>query len=195
MRQNDRGRILVITMAIAGFAMAHPGRAQEAGKVPESKARIMWVNHFALLPGDPSVTTLFNAISSGVGGGLTGLVVQSSSTGDTSPGGGNKVVHMALQVPPGYLIKGVRACYELSNKRSFVTQIRLSQVKDPPASATVMLDDATDQTNPGPVCVNSASTSVDPSAGAVLLDLRVNIGNTSDKIVIRALGLHLSPKP
>lgn len=153
----------------------------------------MWINHFDLLPGDPSVTTSVNAVSSGVGGGLTGLVIQSSTTGEDAQTGGNKVVHMGLQVPPGYLITGVRLCYELSNKRSFISQIRLAQVQTPPATATVMLDDATDQTNPGPICVDSTATTVDPSLGEVLLSLRVNFGNTADKIAVRALGLHLNP--
>ncbi len=148
----------------------------------------MWINHLDLLPGDSSVITSFNAISSGVGGGLSGLVIQSDTLGDTS-GGGNKVVQTALQIPPGHLIKGVRVCYELSDSRSFITQIRLAQVQDPPNSAVVRLDDPNDLTNRGPVCVNSQSTSVDPSQGAVLLSLRVNFGDTSDKIVIRGLGL------
>lgn len=161
-------------------------------KLTKSRKRIMWVNHFDLLPGDPSVTTSFNAVSSGVGGGLTGLVIQSSTTGENGQGGGNKVVHMGLQVPPRYLIIGVRVCYELSNTRSFISQIRLAQVQTPPQSAIVKLDDGTDQTNPGPICVDSATTTVDPSLGEVLLSLRVNFGDTSDKIVIRALGLHLS---
>lgn len=158
-----------------------------------NKRPIMWVNHFDLLPGDPSVKTSFNAVSSGVGGGLTGLVIESTMEGEIAQGGGNKVVHMGLQVPPGYSIRGVRVCYELSNKRSFISQIRLAQVQTPPQSALVLLDDGTDQTNPGPICVDSAATAVDPAAGEVLLSLRVNFGNTSDKIVVRALGLHLSP--
>lgn len=153
----------------------------------------MWINHFDLLPGDPSVKTSFNAVSSGVGGGLTGLVIESTTTGENAQGGGNKVVHMGLQVPPGYSIRGVRVCYELSNKRSFISQIRLAQVQTPPQTAIVLLDDGTNHTNPGPICVDSAATSVDPSAGEVLLSLRVNFGNTSDKIAVRALGLHLSP--
>ena len=124
---------------------------------------IMWINHFDLLPGDPSVKTSFNAVSSGVGGGLTGLVIQSTTTGENAQGGGNKVVHMGLQVPPGYSIRGVRVCYELSNKRSFISQIRLAQVQTPPQTAIVRLDDGTDQTNPGPICVDSAATAVDPS--------------------------------
>jgi hypothetical protein len=153
---------------------------------------IMWVNHFDLLPGDPSVTTTFNAVSSGVGGGLTGLVIHSSTTGENAQGGGNKVVHMGLQVPPGFSIRGVRVCYELTNKRSFISQIRLAQVQNPPQTAAVILDDGTDQTNPGPICVDSAATNVDPSLGEVLLSLRVNFGNTSDKICVRAVGLILT---
>jgi len=159
----------------------------------DDKKILMWVNHFDLLPGDPSVTTTFNAVNSGVGGGLTALVVHSSTTGEIAQGGGNKVVHMGLQVPPGYSIRGVRVCYELSNKRSFISQIRLAQVQTPPQSATVLLDDPTDQTNPGPICVDSAATNVDPSAGEVLLSFRVKFGDTKDRIAIRAVGLHLSP--
>src|SRR5881296_119320 len=135
--------------------------------------------------------TSFNAVNSGVGGGLSGLIIMSNTTGDTATGGGNKVVEKGLQVPPGFLITGVRVCYELSNARSFIDQIRLSQVQDPPGTALVQLDDATHLVNPGPVCVDSAPTTVNPELGAVRLDLRVNFGDTSDKIVVRAVGLHL----
>jgi hypothetical protein len=165
------------------------GPAKKA--VAARKKKIMWVNHLALLAGDPSVTTSFNAVSSGVGSGLSGLVIQSSTLGDTAQGGGNKVVEMGLEIPPGNKIKGVRLCYELSNPRSFVSQIRLAQVQDPPSKALVILDDPTDFTDPGPVCVDSAPTSVDPALGSVLLSLRVNFGNTADKIVIRSIGLHV----
>src|SRR5437879_8303817 len=106
-------------------------------------------------------------------------------------GNGDKVVEKGLQVPPGFLITGVRVCYELSNARSFIDQIRLSQVQDPPGTALVQLDEATHLVNPGPVCVDSAPTTVNPELGAVRLDLRVNFGDTSDKIVVRAVGLDL----
>jgi hypothetical protein len=55
----------------------------------EPQSTLMWLNHFDLLPGDPSVTTSFNAINSGVGGELTGLVIQSDTTGEIGQGGGN----------------------------------------------------------------------------------------------------------
>ena len=149
----------------------------------QTRRTIMWINHLVLLPGDPSVITSFNAVQSG------GLVVRSNTTGEIAQGGGNKVVHTALQVPPDYIIKRVRVCYELSNSRSFISQIRLSQLQNPPSQAIVMLDDATDRTNPGPVCVASADTTVDPSLGVVGLDLRVNFGSTADHIIVLALGL------
>jgi hypothetical protein len=158
----------------------------------EPQSTLMWLNHFDLLPGDPSVNTSSNAVNSGVGGGLTGLVIQSTTTGEIAQGGGNKVVHMAVEVPPDYIIKRVRVCYELSNSRSFISQIRLSQVANPPDHANVMLDDGTDRTAPGPICVASAEATVDPSVGAVLLDLRVNFGDSADRIVIRGLALRLN---
>ena len=146
---------------------------------------VMWLNHLDLLPGDPSVMTSHNWIQS------HGLVVTSSSVGDTAPTGGNKVVAMGLQALPDYLITGVRLCYELSMPRSFITQIRLAQTQVPPATQLVMLDDATNHTQPGPRCVDSTPTKIDPRKGAVSLSLRLNFADTSDQITILAVGLRL----
>jgi hypothetical protein len=162
---------------------------------PGGVATVMWVDHLDLLPGDQSVSTSFNSTSSGVGGGLAGLVIESNTTGDVGKSGGNKVVWMALEVPPQFTVEGVRVCYELSAARSFIDQIRLAQVQDPPTSATVLLDDPTHHNNVGPVCVDSATTSIDPAAGPLLLELRVSFDKTTDRIVVRGLGLHLLPKP
>ena len=106
--------------------------------------------------------------------------------------GGTSVVQTALEIPPVHIIRGVRICYELSSNRSFINGIRLAQVQNPPSTALILLDDPTPLNNPSPVCVDSQPTSVDPTQGAVLLSLRVNFGNTSDKIVIRGLGIILS---
>jgi len=152
----------------------------------------MWVNHLSLLPGDPSVTTSFNAINSGVGSGLSGLLIQSSTTGSTGSGGGNKVVEKALDIPPGFSIKGVRIAYENSNPRSFIAQVRLAQVQNPPSTALVLLDDPTPLNAAGPVFADSSSVSIDPSKGPLLLSLRVNFADISDRIVVRGLGLHVT---
>ena len=174
----------------------------QIGALTQPATALMWINHLDLVRGDVDVVTSFNATTSGVGGGLSGLIIQTNTPGDTSVSGGNKVVEKGLQVPPGWLIKGVRVCYELSNTRSFITQIRLAQVQPTPSTALVLLDDGTNQTAPGPICVNSASlpagSEIDPSAGGVRLNLRVffdaagaGFGPGADRIVIRALGLHL----
>ncbi len=119
------------------------------------RVHTMWIDHLVFLPGDPSVQTSFNAVNSGVGGGLSGLIIGSSTLGDEAEGGGNKVVETALEVPPGFKIIGVRVCYENSNPRSFISQTRLAQVQNPPATALVLLDDPTHLNAAGPVCVNN----------------------------------------
>lgn len=163
--------------------------------VPKPLAgQVLWIDHFDLSPGDPTVSTSSNAVSSGVGGGLTGLVIRSTTTGSVAKNGGNKVVQTAVEVPLGFTVIGVRVCYELTSSRSFITQIRLSQVQNPPSSAAVHLDDATQHTAVGPVCVESTPTSIDPQVGPLLLDLRLNYGNVADEIVIRGVGLRLTPK-
>jgi len=174
----------------AGFQVKP--KHHEHGHGKEERAQLMWINHFALLPGDDSLKTSFNAVNSGVGGGLTGLVITSTTTGDVATNGGNKVVHMAVEVPPGYVVHGVRVGYELTSSSSFISQIRLAQVQDPPNTAIVLLDDGTDHTDIGPEDVDSASTSIDAAEGPLLLSLRTNFADTSDRIVIRALGLHLA---
>jgi hypothetical protein len=176
--------LLSVTMYAVVFAQADD----------TSEPSVMWINHLSLLAGDPSVKTSFNAISSGVGSGLSGLVIQSTTTGNQAQGGGIKVVERGLEVPPGYNIQAVRVCYESTSEATSIVQLRLAQVEDPPARARVLLDDGTVQPAPGPVCIDSASTNADPSAGEVLLSLRLNFGSTSDKLVIRGLGLLLTPQ-
>ena len=187
----------VVCLAVALLTASLPMNAQHRPRFDpdrdhdRDKIETMWIDHLVFLPGDPSVQTSFNAVNSGVGGGLSGLIITSSTLGDEAQGGGNKVVETALEVPPGFDIVSVRVCYENSNPRSFITQTRLAQVQDPPGTALVILDDPTALNAAGPTCVNSQSTLVDPAKGSVLLSLRLNFGDTSDKIVLRAVGLNL----
>lgn len=157
---------------------------------------LMWINPLDLLPGDPTVHTSFNAVNSGVGGGLSGLIVTADTTGDIS-GGGNRVIEKGVDVPPGYDVTGVRVCYEVSSRTTFLDQIRLAQVANPPSVANILLDDATHQPTPGPVCVNSTSplggAPIAASKGGLLLSLRLNFGRTTDKFVLRSLALNLAP--
>jgi len=174
-------------MTVSGFGYQCDSACSETAAYPHYSLE----HHLVFLPGDPSVQTSFNAVNSGVGGGLSGLIITSPTLGDEAQGGGNKVVETALEVPPGFDIVSVRICYENSNPRSFITQTRLAQVQNPPGTALVLLDDPTHLNAAGPVCVNSQTTLVDPAKGSVLLDLRLNFRDTSDKIVLRAVGLNL----
>ncbi len=202
MKKKINAGFVVMISLLAFFIMAQKPVTTKEVK-PETKAvtkpahkknpRIMWLNHLDLLPGDSSVKTSYAYLRS-LTGGLNGLNIKSTTTGDTGIPGGNKVVAMGVPTIPGYTIVGVRVCYELSSSKSYITQIRLSQLQNPPSSATVMLDDGSDLTNKGPVCVNSKPTSINPRKGAVRLSFRLNFGNTSDVIVIRAVGLILQPK-
>lgn len=189
---SETGGMDVIDLDAEGRIVTLAARAPIS---PGGVGTLMWVNHLALLSGDPSVLTSYSSVTSGVGSGLPGVVVESSTIGPLTTGGQPKFVSTALEVPPRYTVIGVRVCYELADARSFVTGIRLSQVQNPPGSALVLLDDATAHTNPGPVCVDSAPTTVDPSAGPLLLGLRCDFGDTADRIVIRGLGLRLLPTP
>jgi hypothetical protein len=185
-----------ISLGIALLAMSLPAMSQNRPHDPDrdhdrDKAHTMWIDHLVFLPGDPSVQTSFNAVNSGVGSGLSGLIITSSTLGNQAQGGGNKVIETALEVPPGFDIASVRICYENSNPRSFITQTRLAQVQNPPSAADVLLDDPTHLNAAGPVCVDSQTASVKPAKGSVLLSLRLNFGDTSDKIVLRAVGLNL----
>ena len=187
---------LAIAIAMPALVWAEGGNGHEG----EGEARLQWVNHFDLLPGDPSVTTTSSlSTNSGVGSGLTALVIGSSTVGDVDSFGGNKVVQMALELQPRTRIVGVRVCYELTDPGaggSFVDQIRLAQIQNPPSTAVVLLDDPTAQNAAGPTCVNSALVSppVKAKNGSVLLSLRVKFSNTTDLIAIRALGLLVNPE-
>jgi hypothetical protein len=164
---------------------------------------VMWINHLDFLAGDPSVILSFNAVDSDVGGGLSGLIINSTTVGEDADGGGNKVIEKGLLVPPGNLVNGVRVCYELTSEDSFISQIRLAQVQDPSDTALILLDDGTDLTGQGPICVDSmapVSGPIDPTAGSLRLSFRVNFANpvddvsNGDTIVVRAVALNIIPE-
>ncbi len=59
----------------------------------------MWIEHLDFLSGDGTVlTTSFKSTNSGVGGGLAGLIIQSSTLGDVDSLTDGKVVEKAIQM-------------------------------------------------------------------------------------------------
>jgi len=146
-----------------------------------------WINPLDFVPSDPTITTSLD-FNPGVG---TGLLIGSTATGES------KGVEKGIQVPPGFLISGVRVCYELSNAASYISSISLSQLQNPPIASTLLLNDERNLTLKGPICVDSAtlSTPADPSEGMIRLGFGVNFASDKDLIVILAVGLHLVLDP
>jgi hypothetical protein len=188
-------RVLFVSIICAAVLISGMGPAAKVASAQDGT--VMWINHLDFLAGDPSlISTSFNAVDSGVGDGLSGLIIESSTTGEDA----GKVVEKGLIVPPGYLISGVRVCYEVSED-AYITSIQLVQVQDPPSSATLVLDDPTDQPNTDPVCVDTdpdalLTEPIDPAVGGLRLSLGINSGGeVDDLIVLRAVGLHLVLDP
>ena len=184
------GAAIVALFAIAS-GLVHPGTAVAAKPSPE----VQWVNYTDLLPGDPSDTTAVTLQHPSFGTNTQGVVITSSSLGDTDSNNENKVVTMALELPKQVKITGVRVCYELSApgpNGSFIDDIRLAQLNNVDAStASVVLEDSTHQDATGPTCVNSSLVSppIKASHGSILLSFRINTANVLDQIVIHAVGL------
>jgi hypothetical protein len=185
------GSLAIIGSVAMVSGLANFGTANAAPPFPQ----VQWVNHFDLISGDPTVTTVTPQLNTTLGGGLSGLQITSSTTGDVDHTGSNKVVYMALELPKQVKITGVRVCYELSDpgaNGSFIDQTRLAQIDRTDAhNALVQLDDPTHLDATGPICANSqlVSPPIKASGGSTLLSFRVFFASTSDQIVIRTVGL------
>ncbi len=192
------GKICILVLLAAGLALnAGLSYAESDAKAGDDKNKsgIMWINHFGMVSGNASeLRTTANSTTSGIGSGLTGLVVQSGPqgiSGDVFSDKGNKVIQTALVLPKNTQISRVRVCYENTSSFSYITELGLIQVMDPPSTGVVKLDDKTNLTSTAPVCVNTSAVkpAIKSSSGPVLLVIRFNMANADDKIVIRGLGL------
>jgi len=188
--------ILMLALgAISQIALAKSKPPPPPPPPQTTEAFTMWINHLDFLSSDiTKVTTTFGVPS--VFSAPSGLILKAGTAGPAPDG----TVEKGLQVPPGFLISGVRVCYQLSNAGSFISQITLAQLQDPLDPVLVpLLNDPTHLTSPGPTCADSAaplsSTPIDPSQGAVRLSLGVNFASNTDAILIRAVGLHLVLDP
>jgi len=142
---------------------------------------IMWINFLEFQSNDSHI---FTSISNQGVGGLDGLSIGSNVVLQSVLG-----VVTALQVPPGYLINGVRICFQLSNTRSRIQGIRLGVLEDPPDSM-IANDYTADAKDVGPKCVDIVCQA-DPTLNSIRLYLLLKFDNISDRILIRGVGLHL----
>jgi hypothetical protein len=179
--------LVVFGLSLASIsAVSYADKGGEHSKNDGKNGQIMWLNHFGLQSGDTAIlTTTSNSPATGVFPDLSGLVIQPATAGAS-------VVQMALDLPKNTKITGVKVCYGNSAATSFISQISLAQMVDPATADKVIVDD-TDLTSTSPVCVNSKSIkpSIKSKNGPVLLSLGITAGATTDKIVIRGLGVYV----
>jgi hypothetical protein len=105
----------------------------------------------------------------------------------TSPGD-LKWINMGLEIPPGAIIKGIIICYQLSNKKSFISQVRLTEQTTPNVQL-VRHDDPTDLLSTSPVCVTSLVRYGAAFNGAINLELRLKFASTGDYIMLGSVGV------
>jgi hypothetical protein len=152
---------------------------------------LLWINPLALqtplsggLPG--IATASFETIGAA---GSAGLVL-------TATGAGNAVVQAGVQVPLGFVITGVRVCYVPGPTLSFVSGAQLFQFAVPPVvpPAQPLNDLLPAPVSTAALCVDSGTVvSVDPSAGGpVYVSLPLTF-TAAEAVIIRGVGLHLSP--
>jgi parallel beta-helix repeat protein len=135
----------------------------------------IWLGPTNFVTGDPTLRVSYPFVSH-----------PSTIIGCTAPGD-FKWVSMGLRLPPDVLIEELVISYQVSNARSFISQIRLAEMTTPD-HATVIHDDPTHLTSTTPVTYNSAVSGRLP-AGALTLELRLNFQNASDEILLGAVGI------
>src|SRR5215471_401034 len=120
--------------------------------------KTIWLSPTEYVTGDPSLEISYPFVSH------PSTIVSCTAPGDF------KWVSMGLRLPPDAQIGEVIICYEVSNARSFISQVRLVEMTTPDHAA-VIHDDPTDLTSTTPATYSSAVSGLIPS-GAVTLELR-----------------------
>jgi hypothetical protein len=137
----------------------------------------IWLSPTNFVTGDPTLRVSYPFVSH------SSTVVTCTATGDL------KWVSVGLRLPPDVQIEAVIICYEVSNARSFISQVRLTEMTTPD-HANVIHDDPSHLTSTAPATYSSAIPGLVPS-GAVALELRLSFQNTSDEIQLGAVGVNV----
>ena len=141
----------------------------------------IWLSPTDYVTGDPSLRISYPFVSH------PSTIVTSTAPGDL------KWVSIGLRLPPNVSIEEIIICYQISNPnpqippKSFISQARLVEMSTP-NQAIVRHDDPTDLKSITPTYYPSKVGGYAPSA-AVTLALRLNFQNTTDQILLGAVGV------
>lgn len=146
----------------------------------------IWLSPTDFVSGDPTLHISYPSVSS--------PNTTITCTTCTTPGD-FKWVSMGLRLPEENVkIEEIIVCYQISNPQSFISQIRITEMREPD-KAFVIHDESANLQSITPVCYPSNVGGKAPTQGtAVTLALRLNFQNTNDKIMLGAVGVELTPQ-
>ena len=141
---------------------------------------ILWLSPTDFVTGDKSLKISYPSVTH------PAVEIRTKASGDL------KWLYLGLRVPPHHDIHAIHVCYQLSNSRSFISQVRLAEMQTPD-QAVVRHDDGTDLLSTTPTCYRSQIIGGYRPGGAALLQLRLNFGNIADAITLGAIGVEVIP--
>jgi hypothetical protein len=141
-------------------------------------SEMIWLSPNDFVTGDPSLSLIYPSVAH------AGVHVRASAVGDL------KWISLGLRVPTRHEVVAVSIGYRLSNARSFISQVRLVEMRTP-ERAVVRHDDGTDLLSTEPATYRSELTGGYRPDGAVSLHLRLRFQDTADVISLGAVGLEV----
>ena len=141
--------------------------------------QVIWLGPTEYVTGDRSLRIEYPSVNH------PGAIVTSKIAGDF------KWISMSLRLPENATLEEVIVCYQVSHARSFISQLRLSEM-GMPDHALVRHDDPTDLKSTTPARYSSRVPDIATAPGAAtMLELRLNFQNTADRIYLGAVGVRL----
>ncbi len=139
---------------------------------------ILWLSPTDFVTGDNSLKIIYPSATN------PAVKIRSLNPGN------QKWISLGLKIPPFQEINAIHVCYQLSNSRSFISEIRLVEFQTPNLPSERHKDD-TDLLSTAPICYRSPLASSYRSGGAVLLELRLNFATPADTITLGGMGLEI----
>jgi hypothetical protein len=140
---------------------------------------ILWSSPTDYVTGDPRLRLSYPFA------GHPSMVVTAKSRGE------NMWVAMGLHLPPRVSIDEVSICYQVSQQRSCITAVRLSEL-DIPDYPIVRHLDTSPLNGTTSQCYRSTVNGFVPAL-AIVLELRLRFEHTKDRIMLGAVGIKIGP--
>ena len=139
----------------------------------------VWISPTEFITGDPALKISYPLIS------LPAVEIRATKLSEP------KWIELGLTLPPHIEITAVRVCYQLTNKSSFISQIRLIEMQTP-GRALIRHEDPKDLRSTDSTCYVSELHEPCKPKGAVTLALRLDFHRGTDKIILGSVGIDVT---